>query len=729
MKRIKFIAFAWLISMVVFAQKTQTINNPSYEFQNSGIRNISKIELSPKETRIYIYNTFLPNWWEMFSDKETIVDCDTKIEYKVKGIEGAKFNEKLWMPSSGDSTIVLIFPPLDKKVKRIDYGNNIFGISLDPEKAGLKPNYSVPLEINDWLNKEIDLCTKEPIKDFKSENFFSNEDAKIVGYIKGYSSKSDVKTGIIYMSNFLTGEDYPRVVEVYEDGRFEVTLPMTSPLYTYMQIGNQGINFYLEPDQTLGIIVDWDDYLTADRLRNQRYVCKKTSFKGKLANINTQLLQFDFEKMNYGKFRKMQDKMTFDEKVDFYNKQKDMEMAKLEYYNQMWPLNQNKSYPILKNKIILDHAQELLSLEMHRSYDARKDTANKELQKPLPDSFYSFLKDVPMNDLSLLVNDNFKTFINRFEFCDLISNKRKEAFKHGSGAKSPFEILLENEKDISKKDKELLTLITKKDKSDDEVKKLKEMDMNKTFKTFKEKYPKSMSIWEKEMSISGLKTDLTVWNLFEKDLKEKFEIERNLCLDIAKIRTLDFKFKRMDSENAKLFWDELKSNIETPYLKTTGENLYNKRFSSDTNLAYELPEGKATDIFNKIIAPHKGKILFVDFWATTCGPCLGGIKSMKETRKEYADSEDIDFVFITSERNSPEKNYNDFIKDQELKNTYRVSESDYLYLRQLFKFNGIPRYAVIDKDGKVLNDDFEMYNFKSELAKILDSKDTDTAKK
>jgi len=37
----------------------------------------------------------------------------------------------------------------------------------------------------------------------------------------------------------------------------------------------------------------------------------------------------------------------------------------------------------------------------------------------------------------------------------------------------------------------------------------------------------------------------------------------------------------------------------------------------------------------------------------------------------------------------------------------------------LFKFNGIPRYIVINKEGKVWNDDFQMHNFEFELPKYL----------
>src|SRR5690606_36363644 len=117
--------------------------------------------------------------------------------------------------------------------------------------------------------------------------------------------------------------------------------------------------------------------------------------------------------------------------------------------------------------------------------------------------------------------------------------------------------------------------------------------------------------------------------------------------------------------------------------------------------------------------PYKGKILFVDFCATSCGPCVAMIQRMKDTREKYKDHPDFDFIFITDDRSSPEKRYDNFVEEQALDKTYRIALEDFYYLRELFKFNGIPRYIVIDKEGKILDDDFEMYKFESELEKVL----------
>jgi hypothetical protein len=200
-----------LFLYVLIIGQSKTINNPSYDFKNSGIYNVSKIVLTDTATLLSIHNTFIPRWWVQFNDDEVIRDSDTGKEYKVKGIIGAEMGKKLWMPDSGDSTIVLIFPPLPATVKKIDYQKQVFGIELDESKSSEPKASGVLTEIEKWMKDELAKAPNQCLADFKSADFFNESPARLIGCIKGYDARAGFATGIIYASNIIANDDFPVV--------------------------------------------------------------------------------------------------------------------------------------------------------------------------------------------------------------------------------------------------------------------------------------------------------------------------------------------------------------------------------------------------------------------------------------------------------------------------------------------------------------------------------------
>ena len=596
----------------------------------------------------------------------------------------------------------------------------------------------VPEKITKWIDGELAKVKTIPLNDFKSDRFFNRENAKLIGYLKGYDPSLGFKTGILYLGNDIANEDYPIVLQIHEDGRFEADLPISNPIYSKFVLKDKWIPFYIEPGQTLSITLDMFELMQVDRRVTYKNNFKNIEYKGQLAGVNKDLLGFTIKSEDYnsfynktktltpGQFKTEQEKIL---KENFKNlsKYKDdkLVLKKNKFANENSGISvgsiSNKAAHILKNKIQLENGTRLLDFLMNREYEARKDTVSANLKIKEKNSYYDFLKKMPMDDQSLLVSDEFGTFINRLEFSNPLSIYPKSTTLNFKATKSFLDYLKEIDVKLTKE--EILLQVTI-DNGDNDKTFYK--DNKEELKVFYKKYTKEWKVYNKEYYMveqnkwfESREISMEKWRLRDSVLTNTLGLEKSLVYDITKIRMLKYDIGGVNIGQAQDYWNRLKTDISNPFLKKEGARVLNKIHPADKVLSYKLPESKSASIFKEIIAPHKGKILFIDFWATSCGPCIGGIKRMKEIRKKHEGNKDFEFVFITDERSSPIGRYNDFVKKQELKNIYRLPLDDYNYLRELFKFNGIPRYVVIDKKGDVLNDNFPMYNFSSELKKIL----------
>lgn len=137
--------------------------------------------------------------------------------------------------------------------------------------------------------------------------------------------------------------------------------------------------------------------------------------------------------------------------------------------------------------------------------------------------------------------------------------------------------------------------------------------------------------------------------------------------------------------------------LKNDALKNYIETMRNKPGYSVTN---EVPEVEAGLLFDAIMKKYRGKVVFVDFWATWCAPCLAGIEQMKPLKEEMADK-DVVFVYITYP-GSPKSTWDNMIPGIKGEH-YRVSEEEWRSISNLFNITGIPHYAMVDKDGVVVN--------------------------
>jgi thiol-disulfide isomerase/thioredoxin len=110
-----------------------------------------------------------------------------------------------------------------------------------------------------------------------------------------------------------------------------------------------------------------------------------------------------------------------------------------------------------------------------------------------------------------------------------------------------------------------------------------------------------------------------------------------------------------------------------------------------------LTENNQLVSFEDLIKIHK-KPLYLDFWASWCGPCINEMQASKKIHQEMSD--EFSFVYVSIDRDdAPWKKGIDNIN---LNGTHvRLTADQTRLFHNYFGIEGIPHYAIIDVNGRL----------------------------
>lgn len=147
-------------------------------------------------------------------------------------------------------------------------------------------------------------------------------------------------------------------------------------------------------------------------------------------------------------------------------------------------------------------------------------------------------------------------------------------------------------------------------------------------------------------------------------------------------------------------------NIYSTYVKNPAllSSMAKKYERWDLSLPGKLsPSFKAEDINGKVytLADFRGKYVYIDIWATWCGPCKQEIPYMKALEKEF---EDAEIVFLGLSIDRDKSAWQEMVRSGELSGVqlYLGPQSKF---QEAYRIEGIPRFILLDKEGKILSND------------------------
>lgn len=146
----------------------------------------------------------------------------------------------------------------------------------------------------------------------------------------------------------------------------------------------------------------------------------------------------------------------------------------------------------------------------------------------------------------------------------------------------------------------------------------------------------------------------------------------------------------------------------SPSLEKVEEN----KFISNYN--WDLKGLNATDVN---FSEFKGKVIFLNFWATWCPPCVAELSYIQLFYNDYKDK--VVFISLSNEKWSE---INSFFKQNEY--DFPVYQNKNTTLKDLPNVSSIPRTFIIDKKGNIRIDktgaaDWNSSSFRNQIDELL----------
>lgn len=621
MKQTLLICLLLLVCTGLQAQE-RVVEQPAFDAWNSTTMEIDKIVLSDTATVFYIDAYYRPKYWIQVA-KETTLRADGKT-YPIKAGDGITLSEKFWMPESGEASFRLIFPPLPKGTKTVDFSEGdvegaykIWNIRLDgsPAYSSLAGKKN-PAEI--------------PVLE-KPE--FKNGTAVLKGHIADYKPDMNLK-GRAWNFNLLNGGTDEYNITVQPDGNFTLEVPLYYP--TSLNIASSFINglIYLKPGETTFVEINMPEICRSQskKQKDKPSLGEKYYFTGASAALNNESCNSSLRSVSVSpKSQKdyMQmfsdiSTMNADQFKAYWMDRYQKEKAVLDSHTEL-----SDAYrTLLQNSLKKDLAEQLLSISGMMEYAYRtinqipRDSLIPKDKKVIPAmEYYDFIPELVSNDPYLLYDGSFTYLISYLQYTNFTGAERV------AGKEAP-----DNTADL-----------------------IKVMGTDK-----------------------GILFDLLTAQRLAKPIKEFRPLSDEEIAQAGKISPVI-------QDALTLMNNKVKQLIEE-----------NKKKSGYTVNRVNIADIPAEELFNAITTPYRGKVVFVDFWATWCGPCKAAMRESEPVKKDFA-GKDIVFLYLAGE-NSPKGTWEQMIPDIKGEH-YRMTDAQWTYICNKFGVQGVPSYMIIARDG------------------------------
>ena len=586
---------------------------------------------------------------------------------------------------------------------------------------------------------------------------FKVDTAIYCGYIKGFSPRFPQRTGMVYVNDVLVGNQLSYLLKIADDGTFEVKFPHTNPQGVFVRLPFSTETIFIEPGKSIFQLIDGGSNLfMGDGARMNTELLKLKNINGFDHNQMMEKI-LDFSPEQYKSWcQDLQQKdsealATFAQAHSVSAKAVQVKQMELDYRNatnkmsysmnfesayrqknkipqtqRELPIERAKLdsayYSFLTNELVNNPLSVLVSdyyfflnrvmfMEILRSNPkplsipeviAEMDKVNYKLTQEERELAIQ-LKGVETPELKEIQDDFQKKYGEQSKnFHQKYAKQLQELYKEKSGSvvtPSMIEEYLIGQKVEFTEDEKALLLAQKDFNENPLVQKrnLFNAEFSKASNQFFTNHRDFINSFYQKNRMSERKENMQKILGIQPGLATDIMASQDICRPIVAEMT--------PCPDEKL--EEFQKEIITPFIagyvalknKESKAKIEANKTQKGANVN-EVPKTEGDKVFDVIMAKYKGKVVYVDFWATWCAPCRSGIERIQPLKDEIA-GENVVFVYITNQT-SPKGTYDNMIPGIKGEH-FRVSADEWNILCGMFKISGIPHYTLVGKDGRVIN--------------------------
>ncbi len=209
-----------------------------------------------------------------------------------------------------------------------------------------------------------------------------------------------------------------------------------------------------------------------------------------------------------------------------------------------------------------------------------------------------------------------------------------------------------------------------------------------------------------------------IYNMMTHDVKKEGEVTEETLeyIDLVwkNIPRIENRRQMIGALSFSAFLPEKKIDAQRLWdaVQRLGDEQLNKMFKEVIEEKLLVAKGKKCPdfTFNDMngkqhhISEFFGKVLYLDYWATWCHPCVWEIPFFEKLYQEYKGDERIQFISFSLDDNV-EKWKAKVKKDNPGWAQFILTKSDQLFLKEKMGIAGIPRFILLNADGTIAEGD------------------------